>query len=430
MGSPVSVDPTDAVTSVVIPFQVVDNAGKTSPNTATVTLPLSTPLTLSGTVFNDADGGTIDGTATNVIAGNTFYVSIMDPTTGNVISTTAVASDGTYSLPVNPNTSYQVVLSTAPQTVGSPVSATLLTGAAHTAEGTAPTGDGTPDGQTGVSVVTTSVTGVNFGIDPLPTPGSGSATVANASVVSAVTVPPTAFTSTSPSTDTAPGSVTAIHVTSFPTNVTSLTINGTVYTSLPVGGIVVPTNSSGAPTVPILMDPTNDANPVVFTFTAIDNAGKESTTTGTATLNFTGVPDLTPIIYARPSTTYNTTTISVVVDVFELKNVSTSGLITVKVNKDPKISLSFTGSATSVGGRSVSNSAWSFDGTLDDDYYVLTTTQVIAGGNVLSFGLNGTLTPGATSGTLTLTTVIDGGSGGEMKINNNTDADKIDFFQQ
>ncbi|UFH51950.1 beta strand repeat-containing protein [Spirosoma sp. KNUC1025] len=287
MGSPVSVDPTDVATSVVIPFQVVDNAGKPSSNTATATLPLSAQLTLSGTVFNDADGGTIDGTATNVVAGNTFYVSTIDPVTDDVLSTTAVQPDGTYSLPVSPNTAYSVVLSTAPQTVGSPVSATLLTGAAHTAEGTAPAGDGTPDGQTGVSVVTTSVTGVNFGIDPLPTTGSGTATVTNAGGTTPVTVPATTFTSSSASDDTAPGSVTAIHVTSFPTNVTSLTINGTVYTSgdFPVNGVIVPTDGNGAPNVPVLVDPTNDSNPVVFTFRSVDNAGKEASSAGTATIS-------------------------------------------------------------------------------------------------------------------------------------------------
>jgi hypothetical protein len=142
------------------------------------------------------------------------------------------------------------------------------------------------------------------------------------------------------------------------------------------------------------------------------------------------VPDLTPIIYARPSTVYNTTNITVVVDVLELLNVPTSGLITVKVTKDALVNLVWPPAATTINGRSVQNGVWSFDGVSDEFYYILTTNQVIGASDQLSFGFTGTLTPGATSGTLTISPVIVGGSGGEVRINNNTDADKIDYFQQ
>lgn len=141
-------------------------------------------------------------------------------------------------------------------------------------------------------------------------------------------------------------------------------------------------------------------------------------------------PDLTPIIYARASTVYNTSPITVVVDVLELLNVSTSGLITVKLSKDDMATLVFNTGATTIGGRSVQNTQWTFDGTSDPDYYILKTTSVIAGTDQLSFGLTGTLTPGATSGTMTFSTMIVGGSGGESRINNNMDADKIDYFQK
>ncbi|UFH53705.1 putative Ig domain-containing protein [Spirosoma sp. KNUC1025] len=151
------------------------------------------------------------------------------------------------------------------------------------------------------------------------------------------------------------------------------------------------------------------------------------------TLNITVInvpPDLTPVMYARSSGLNGEKPITIVVDIFELKGVSTSGSITVKVNKDPKYNLSFSNTATSIGGRSVQNNVWSFQGVSDEDYYVLSTNQSIAGSGTLSFGLTGILTPGSTSGSLTPTAVIMGGSGGEVIINNNSDGDKIEYFQQ
>ena len=141
-------------------------------------------------------------------------------------------------------------------------------------------------------------------------------------------------------------------------------------------------------------------------------------------------PDLTPIIYARSSTVYNTSPITVVVDILEVLNVPTSGLVTVKVSKQDMVTLNFSAGITKLDNRSVQNSQWTFDGDSDPDYYILKTTAVIDASDQLSFGFTGTLTPGATSGTMTFSTMIVGGSGGEVRINNNMDADKIDYFQQ
>ncbi|MBD2752970.1 hypothetical protein [Spirosoma validum] len=668
---PILVDPTNDANSVVIPFTAIDNAGKESANTGTATLNSSLVTSVSGTVWHDADGNlALNGSETGTNTGGTLYVNLVDGS-GTVVGSTTVASNGTYNLinvPTNV-TGYKLVVSTSPTsaTAGPLPTGWVNTGESVGAGNTAP--QSATLGQIELTVGTSAITAQNFGIEHLPTAGSGTTTVSNAGGTSPVTVPPTAFTSTTPSTDTAPGSVTAIRITSFPGNVTSLTINGSVYNAgnFPGSGVVIPTNGSGAPTVPVLVDPTNDANPVVIPFVAIDNAGKESTTTGTATINssplvslsgsvfddanglndnvvsgtavngptlpvyvslvqggssvatvpvqangtysfssvspgtysliittsaagastpslptnwtavgehlgtgagsdgtpngilavtvtatttdanfgidrlpsaspvsqtyvnpggtvevqvptlagsdpedgslgtgntfvihsvpasgtlyylgtpilatdvtgsglvingydpaeltydpvdgpgsytfayssvdaagiasttatatmiFSVVPDLTPIIYARPSTVYNTTDMTVVVDVLELLGVPTSGLITVRVTKDAKMPLIFPSTATSIGGRSVSNSAWTFDANINPGYYTLTTTNVVAAGDKLSFGFTGTLTPGATTGVLTMSSVILGTSGGEVRVNNNVDADKIDYFQQ
>ncbi|MBD2756588.1 hypothetical protein [Spirosoma validum] len=72
------------------------------------------------------------------------------------------------------------------------------------------------------------------------------------------------------------------------------------------------------------------------------------------------------------------------VDVVETNGISSNGLITVKITKDAKAALNFEGELTSVGGRDVQNSGWSFSS--DVAYYILTTTRPITGGNKLSFG--------------------------------------------
>ncbi len=144
-----------------------------------------------------------------------------------------------------------------------------------------------------------------------------------------------------------------------------------------------------------------------------------------ATINL--LPDLTPIVYARPSTLQGTTT-TVVVDVLELNNVATNGPVTVKISKDASTVLRFNPNATLVDGRLVQNSIWRFDDSAED-YYTLTSTQVIGAGAQLSFSLEGTLVAGATAGVLTVSGVVVSSGGIETRLTNNTDADKIDYFQ-
>ena len=147
--------------------------------------------------------------------------------------------------------------------------------------------------------------------------------------------------------------------------------------------------------------------------------------------NFTitdAVPDLAALLYVLPATTYGTTNVSAVVKVIELSSVPTSGTVTVYITKDPLIPFSFNPTATSVGARSVSNSAWSFDGSTNPDFYVLTTTHVIGAGSALSFGLDAVFNPGRTKGSMNLSSLVIGEA--EIKVDNNSDADKIDYFNK
>ena len=158
------------------------------------------------------------------------------------------------------------------------------------------------------------------------------------------------------------------------------------------------------------------------TVTAANGCQASATTTVITT-------DLTPIISVRPSIAYNTTPLTVVVDIFEINGVASRGLITVKISNDPQVSLSLDPGTTSVNGHPVQNSAWTLSGP-SSGFYTLTTTQVIAGGDVLSIGLTGVLTPGATQGTLTVSALLVGGSGGEVRFDNNNISNKINYFPQ
>ncbi|MBD2757303.1 hypothetical protein [Spirosoma validum] len=140
-------------------------------------------------------------------------------------------------------------------------------------------------------------------------------------------------------------------------------------------------------------------------------------------------PDLTPIVYARPTTLYGNSSVTVIVDVVEVNNVATSGLITVKLTRDKKATLSFSPTVTRINNRDVTNSLWTFIDT-DPNYYVLTTSEPIAAGDKLTLGLSGTFTPGATTGSMTASVVVLGTAIGEVRATNNVDADKVEYFQQ
>ncbi|GAB4024697.1 hypothetical protein GCM10028773_47960 [Spirosoma koreense] len=146
-----------------------------------------------------------------------------------------------------------------------------------------------------------------------------------------------------------------------------------------------------------------------------------------ARFNLVPTPDLTAVMYARPSTVTGSTDVTTVIDVFEINSVPTSGPITLRISKDANLDLNFDASQTTIGGRAVQNGAWSFSGPAGG-FYTLTSSQIIPAGGSLSVGLTGVLNPAQTTGILSLSATVIGG--GELQADNNTDADKIEYFQQ
>ncbi|GAB4094501.1 hypothetical protein [Flaviaesturariibacter terrae] len=292
----VKADPVNGAVSVAFTYAVVDNAGVQSAATATATQPL-TDIFISGTVYDDANAGTIDGTPISN-AGGQLYVNLVN-TASNTVVASKTLTDGTFSFSTadgldNSVTTYQLMLTnSASATVPVlPSSAWVNTGEGNS--GTS--GDATVNGRFVFGGAVGSSRVIDFGIDALPVPASitVAATQANPGSTNTVTIPATTF-SASDATDLSGGQVNYIRITSFPTNATTVSfasaatsVNGTYgalsYTSatFPVAGVYVATNTSGNPTGAITVDPVNGAVTVDFSYRAIDNAGKEGSSTGIA----------------------------------------------------------------------------------------------------------------------------------------------------
>jgi hypothetical protein len=257
---------------------------------ATIDLIIAPGITIAGNVWNDVNGNALLISETNIApAANTLFVNLLN-SSGNVVATTAVSTTGTYSFTnVTPNQSYTLQLSTNQGTINSPAPATAMpSGWVTTGENKNGTIDGGIPGLIDLSTYgLLNVTNYNFGIEQLPTPTSiVGAPQYNPGGTSSLTVAANNFGGI----DYSGGTISSIIITSFPSNATTITINGTTYTSLsfPVAGVTVPTNTSGQPTQAISVDPINGIVNVAIPYKVVDNAGKPSTIAANATVPFIG----------------------------------------------------------------------------------------------------------------------------------------------
>ncbi|GAB4026800.1 FG-GAP-like repeat-containing protein [Spirosoma koreense] len=142
------------------------------------------------------------------------------------------------------------------------------------------------------------------------------------------------------------------------------------------------------------------------------------------------LPDLMAVIYAQPSVVNGPTSVNVLVNLMEFNGIGTTNPVVLYISKDAKLQLGFDPNATYIPGydTTVENNQWLFDGTSNPDYYVLTRLTSIGGGQSVSVGLSGQLVPGATQGTLTVSATI--GNNNESDVTNNTDTERIDYFER
>jgi len=129
------------------------------------------------------------------------------------------------------------------------------------------------------------------------------------------------------------------------------------------------------------------------------------------------VPDVTPIITVAPNVMLGITSFTITVRSSEINNVPTEGLITVRITKDTRWVIA----------GSFSDPVWSYSGT-DPNYHVFTTSSPIAPGGYSTFVINASWNAGQTTGIYTITSQMDSHSGGEVRVNNNVDAERIDYF--
>ncbi|MNU28418.1 hypothetical protein D3C71_168520 [compost metagenome] len=146
------------------------------------------PVTIGGNVFDDGNGltdATINGTAINSVSGQQLYVTLFDRSTGLVIASVPVAANGSWTMPNIPkNSVYNLSIGTVLGTVGSPnPGASIPSDWKHTAEwqgtsvsGTYP-GNVQGDGFFMVTVGSSDITDLSFGLDKKPVPSSQSYTL-------------------------------------------------------------------------------------------------------------------------------------------------------------------------------------------------------------------------------------------------------------
>ena len=150
--------------------------------------------------------------------------------------------------------------------------------------------------------------------------------------------------------------------------------------------------------------------------------------TATVTLEVTGCPDLSPIITALPTNVQGITTINVVIEVFELGGVNTSGLMTVRVPVDSRLSFAYNPGLTNIGFLGVDNSKWIYGGN-NGVFHLFTTTEVILANSKSTFGFVAQYDPQNTDGRTTLSTTVVFGSGGDCIFLNNFDDETIVYFE-
>lgn len=241
---PVAIDPVDGAVSVTIPIAAMDAAGVQDPTPGSITLSFTLPVTISGKVWNDANGDVLtNGTEAGIDAGSSTLTAYLVGGSDQVAASADIAADGTYSFSAaSPSAPYTVVLSnTAGITPGSPAPAISLpvnwvsTGEAFGTNNLA--GAGTEILTPGViSVITPAsgnITGVDFGIEQMPNTIPSTTPISQPALNDLITLnggvnPP--IPAGSDPEDGSLGSGNTIVITTLPVN-TTLLYNGLIVTA-------------------------------------------------------------------------------------------------------------------------------------------------------------------------------------------------------
>ena len=159
-----------------------------------------------------------------------------------------------------------------------------------------------------------------------------------------------------------------------------------------------------------------------------------TTLDGVTAANFgiDNVCDLAPVITVISAIMNNQEDFSIIVRINELKNVATTGLITVKVPKDLSNLWVRNGlydpNMKTLEGIPLNNSAWVYSEDATDHIFTTKPGVVIGGMGFSTFGFDASWDSGVTIGSLPISVVIVPFSGNEDRINNNFDSEQVDYF--
>ena len=266
------IDPANGNVSVSFTYSYVDHAGVESEK-ATATINFGT-LTVSGHIYDDADGGTITTTTPlSSVSSQQLYVYLVNAA-GNIVSKSTV-NGGAFSFTnANANTAYTVRLSTSNANVGAVAPAqNLPTDWVNVGESVGGTLDGTIDGSIALSTTTSDINSVLFALDQRPTSDDVFSSALNPGGSSQVQAP--SLTGSDPED--------GIMNSGEDFKIISLPANGILY----YNGTTVSLNqviSNYNPTL-LKIDPNSTgADIITFTYAGVDQANKADLTPATATL--------------------------------------------------------------------------------------------------------------------------------------------------
>ncbi len=255
----------------------------------TVTVDPSTCITISGEVFDDPNGNTrIDGTEGSLTIPANLYVYLVN-SSGAIVDSARVRSDGTYTLNASPNTSYTIELSTVQYSPGNNIAVTPIDNAVpsgwvtvgENGAGNSGPGDGLANGVLPVTTGTINVTQQNFAIEQLPNsdPKTQFVPYPNGGIIPAGTAT-TAVSGSDPEDGILGNSNTFV--------VTKLPANATMY----YNGSLVTLNQQITNFNPALLSftgITNGSVDVIFEYAFLDAAGKRDPTPATYTLTWANI---------------------------------------------------------------------------------------------------------------------------------------------
>lgn len=143
-------------------------------------------------------------------------------------------------------------------------------------------------------------------------------------------------------------------------------------------------------------------------------------------------PDLTPTTTVIPGNIAGMSAVEVAVQISELDSVDTNGsIVVVRMPSDPRLIFVWNIGLTQAALVSVQNSDWNY---LGDNGFVHTWTYngpglIIKAGGVTAFGFQSFYDPQSTAGQTTLTATIVPFSGGECTVTNNSDSERLVYFE-